>query len=286
MWVEDKAFRTYLAERGLKRVTSPFKTIPRLESAVEERSFLRGLFDADGSAAKKRPMIRLTSASSVLLAQVKQLLQRFGVVGYLSPTPTPASAHAAWHLCVSGTSYTAFVEGVGFYEKHKREQAQAVASLAQGKTSNDFVPDEDGAIRKCLVALLRASGGVTCQGDMRAKKALRPKHLTWPNFRTLLYVLKERGVTVPGSLRDIERSFWFYDPVTEVSHGDSVPMYDIEVEEDHTFVADGVVVHNSQGSTYDSVFVAEGDVRRSRALQWPLLYVAYSRAKEGIHIWR
>jgi uncharacterized protein YlbG (UPF0298 family) len=56
-------------------------------------------------------------------------------------------------------------------------------------------------------------------------------------------------------------------------------MYDLEIENIHQFVADGFIVHNSQGSTYSHVFVLENDINDNWLLKErnQIKYVALTR---------
>ena len=48
-----------------------------------------------------------------------------------------------------------------------------------------------------------------------------------------------------------------YDRIARIEYlSEEVPMYDIEVEGLHSFVANGFVCHNSQGSEYPAVVLA------------------------------
>ena len=56
-------------------------------------------------------------------------------------------------------------------------------------------------------------------------------------------------------------------------------MYDLEVADIHQYVANGFIVHNSQGSTYNHVFVMENDINDNWVLRErnQIKYVALTR---------
>jgi hypothetical protein len=56
-------------------------------------------------------------------------------------------------------------------------------------------------------------------------------------------------------------------------------MYDLEIDDIHQYVADGFIVHNSQGSTYQHVFVLEDDISINKKIKErnQIKYVALTR---------
>lgn len=75
----------------------------------------------------------------------------------------------------------------------------------------------------------------------------------------------------------------FYDRVQSVQNtGESCDMYDIEVSSDHSFVANGIVCHNSQGLEYPYIILPFINQFGRNMLQRNLLYTALTRAKEKV----
>ena len=76
----------------------------------------------------------------------------------------------------------------------------------------------------------------------------------------------------------------FYDKVISVEPSNDVIMFDIEVEDDHSFVANGIIVHNCQGQTLDKIHLDLG----AGCFETGQLYVALSRCRslEGITLSR
>lgn len=87
------------------------------------------------------------------------------------------------------------------------------------------------------------------------------------------------GLPVPEARRVRAAAPYVYDRVDRVVFtGRRVPMMDIEVAEDHSFLYEGAVVHNSQGSTFHTAFVDYRDTLACRgADRQALLYVAVTR---------
>lgn len=142
-------------------------------------------------------------------------------------------------------------------------------------------------------------------GDIRKQSALEKMVMAYS------HITKSDLFDVPGSdqmMIDLQtsREFlsrqWldsgvFFDTVEKIEKS-RAQLYDIYVPGDHTFIGNGIVNHNSQGSTYNSVYVDENDFKKIsnkwnyklRAVEQrhkernQLKYVAYTRASEKLRI--
>jgi ribonucleoside-diphosphate reductase alpha chain len=104
--VHSSAFLRLLESLGLKPAVAHEKTVPEsILTAPREAtaSFLRGLFDADGTISRPReqPMISLSSTSRRLIEQVQLLLLQFGIFS----TVTTYRAEAKNATRPSGLTY-------------------------------------------------------------------------------------------------------------------------------------------------------------------------------------
>lgn len=75
---------------------------------------------------------------------------------------------------------------------------------------------------------------------------------------------------------------WF--EIKSITKGDIIPMYDIEVENNPTFIANGIVVHNCQGLTLDRAQVYLGEQFLSRLSGGLMVAVSRVRNKEGLKL--
>lgn len=283
--IEKKAFREWLCSRGLDRVTAVDKRAPRLYGPDEIRSFVQGLMDADGSASVKRACVRLVSVSSELLRQVKAMLLRFGIVAYLQPVQTPSSAHPAYCLYITGPSLRAFADHISFRDPEKRRRLEASLDRVAGKTNIDFIPGGQ-ALEAQLRTILRDHGqkGKKGQGLYADKRhdvanAFTPRNLSWKHLETIAAHFMKRALPLPPEVDELLTTRYFYDEVVSVEYTeDACEMLDLEIEEDHTFVYDGAVVHNSQGSTFEVAYIDYRDTLACRGAEaQALLYVAVTR---------
>ena len=160
------------------------------------------------------------------------------------------------------------------------------------KTNNDFIPFSQTLVADCLDALRLHVGssrgikgkGLYANGERRIgqifSKTRQGKMLTHQNIAEMTRYLESLGAIPPESLRSVSQSHHFYDKIIQVEPiGEQVEMYDIEVEDMHSFVAEGFICHNSQGSEYPVVVLAV-HTQHFMLLQRNLLYTALTRAKK------
>jgi len=295
LYAVSRPFRQWLYELGLTYDTACRKQVPEIifqASACIKAAFLRGLFDTDGSAGTGLCReCRLCTCSRQLAQDIQQLLLSLGVVSRLSRTGTNA-----YRVSISGTSLLAFREKAGFSVPHKEERLDNILQCAAnntGKTNHDTIPF-GAAIAKEILDVVRLyfgrSKGIRGKGlnanrDSRigkiVYKALRGKlSLSYHHLKALLDYLQENGIPIPERLSVLLRNHYFFDRIGSVEHtGTFAEMYDIEVEDVHSFVAHGFICHNSQGSEYPAVILVLNAAHYTM-LQRNLLYTALTRARK------
>jgi hypothetical protein len=97
-------------------------------------------------------------------------------------------------------------------------------------------------------------------------------------------------IEIPDLMQQCLDGAYYFDPVVSVSIGyESVEMIDIEVQDDHSFVADGFITHNCQGITTDVAILDEKTLMRSEIGKYSedfdirkLIYTAASRARKQL----
>ena len=95
----------------------------------------------------------------------------------------------------------------------------------------------------------------------------------------------------PTEHRLVTKARYKYDAETDyltsiirIKKSGLLPMYDLEVEEDHSFVANGFVVHNCQGLTLDRAQVYLGEQFLSRLSGGLMVAVSRVRTQEGLRL--
>ncbi|MHB8795962.1 MAG: vitamin B12-dependent ribonucleotide reductase [Candidatus Nanopelagicales bacterium] len=123
------AFRRYLLALGLHEAKGADKAVPTsiFEAPADVvAGFLRGLFDADGTAVRndtKGSYVGLGSISARLLREVQQLLSTFGIGSRIY-----RSDAAAYDLRITGACLDRFVSRIGFGLTRKMAVAQDIVA--------------------------------------------------------------------------------------------------------------------------------------------------------------
>ena len=148
------AFRRFLLGLGLHEALGPNKTVPTsiFEAPAEIVSaFLRGLFDADGTAVRndqKGSYVGLGSVSAELLRETQRLLSTFGITsriyrtsvasedGYqhrnADGTTTVYPKNTSYQLRITGPSLDTFAAEIGFDLSRK---SATLSSIITSRTS-------------------------------------------------------------------------------------------------------------------------------------------------------
>ena len=294
LYVISLSFREWLLRLGLSYSKAGAKSVPGIifqASTTIKAAFLRGLFDTDGSAGRGTiRSCRLVTSSSILAEQVQQLLLSLGIL-----SSRVRSSPNAWCVSVSGTSLRQFAATIGFTVLYKKDRLAALLNRAESlefKTNHDYIPYSKQVIMECKESLFQHIGksrgikgkGLYGLGERRIglifHKVAQGKLLTHQNILDVKAYMEALGARVPESLSVAVSFHHCYDRIARIEYlSEEVPMYDIEVEGLHSFVANGFICHNSQGSEYPAVVLAL-HTQHYMLLQRNLLYTALTRAKK------
>ena len=232
-----------LAQLGMSTGKAPTKDIPRSILRAPQplvAAFLRGLFDADGTAEKRDGLVSLSSVSEKLIRQVQVVLLNFGIVAAksLKRGRYAGRAHVSHLLTMAGAEAERFHELIGFALERKRARRRA----ARANTNIDVVPFQGGR----LSAALRAATFTRAEHKLFTDYRSERRRPSYPKLEQLVGVMRSRGVANESlaHLSDlIDRRLLFVEIVgIEKSRAQ---VYDLTVPGSHSFVANGFVNHNT-----------------------------------------
>jgi exodeoxyribonuclease V alpha subunit len=277
----SKIFRETLEKLGLGYCRARDKDIPEWVFSSKEElqlSMLAGIIDTDGCT--KNGKLRITTSSKKLSSSLQRLLGNFGVgsrVSYAEKTDS-------YQIAVSGLDYSFLSSNViPTVNPSKKSSSLGVKSNWDGLLLGDSAV-EDLWKAACLVPKRKGSVEIRKfrEAYNKCQKGINKK-ISIPVARNAYYSLLEKS---PHTFKE-ETDIVFYanqsfPSVTGIEHGKREPMLDIEVEEDHDFLINGFVVHNSQGMEYPAVIIPLIKSHGRMLLQRNLVYTALTRAKKKV----
>lgn len=218
------------------------------------KEFIKALFDCEGYIQKGKRQIDISSASKDLIYDLKLLLLRFGIISQVSmkmkcTTNTIAKTKRPYYeLRISGKDAVKYIREIGFNHTDKKLKAQKLLNLSKGFNTNlDIIP--------YLAPLLK---------DLRKESGLRQRdiNIPQPSYRHYergdRFVSREQLKKIINSykqetsllliLKQIVDSDIFWDKIVSIEEvpSESEFVYDLQVEETHNYIANSVIVHNSQ----------------------------------------
>lgn len=203
------------------------------------RSFLRALFDGDGSATDLQ--VSYASASHLLAKQVHELLLGFGVIGRLRFKPN--TKKGCWQIDITGDAARLFFKEIGFNLRRKQDKAHVFES----RTSNTNVGVVPG-IRDLFWSVREEVRGKMSFTTVERYGAFNSVMggVREPSRQTIRNFVEASGSTsdIAKVLLNLADTPWFFDPVVSLDHGEA-EVYDFVVPETHSFSAGGFVNHNT-----------------------------------------
>jgi chromosome segregation protein len=230
-------------------------------------AFLSALFEGDGhihvdrnpATGRTSAYVEYATASRRLAEDVCLLLLRFGVVGRVVSTQKAATNTAArirrtyYSVMVYGCEQLRTLASRLAFKGSKRQALEALRALVQAANPNDdVVPGATRLVRD----LVRRAGisvkRVRAECPTLAAYVEQRCEATRPGLNRVLEIVKRVGRTEVAVSRGIERldalasSDVYWDEIVSI---DPMPatewVYDLTVEGHHNFIANGMVVHNS-----------------------------------------
>jgi ribonucleoside-diphosphate reductase alpha chain len=255
--MDNRAVKEFLCENDLTKVRSRDAFVPRLirqSPAHIVGAFLRGLFEADGSLSSGYP--NLTTASSRLAEEVAALLIGLGCparIRSVSPGVTHYGKNAIYHVRIpSSVGLQAWREKIGCDPRSRFAAAMAWESDLQ-RESSYVLPHARYWLQPVLDAITLEQVDARGRGMGINFRSREPKLR-----RSLLrYLRGDRELTRSGydELRQRYPVFadnaiapndqWFVQVAGVEPEGESLTL-DLQVDENHTYLANGMVTHNTR----------------------------------------
>ncbi|MBI2547964.1 helix-turn-helix domain-containing protein [Candidatus Woesearchaeota archaeon] len=221
------------------------------------KEFLRSLFECEAFIDPRKREIEFSSKSKDLIFDLKLVLLRFGIISQVTSSLKYATNTSQkikrryYRLRISGENVCVFAREVGFVSTVKTRRLQKViATKSILNTNINIVPHV-----KELLKLLRKQYGLhqSSFGMSRSSYQHYERGDRHPSRQKLQQIAEVYTRITPHDpfvqiLTKASQADLFWDKIREITIVPTTEdyVYDLEIEHVHNFVANGVMVHNSQ----------------------------------------
>jgi len=206
--------------------------------------FLNRLFSCDGSIYKVNNYweISYASSSEKLIKQIQSLLLRFEILSKIRSKKIRINKKEfnSYELVINAENTLRFIEEIGFFgEKEKKQEIAYKEIKSKIRNPNiDTIPKEIWETYKPL-SWTRIGKSV----GYKYPKAMRERINYSPSRQTLLQIAE---IEQNNGLKILAESEIFWDEIISMKILDgNFKVYDICVPENHNFIANDIIVHNS-----------------------------------------
>lgn len=268
-----KQIHKHLYDAGLGVQLSGDKRVPKsVLSGTREviQSFLRSYFEGDGGAENDIQAITCCSKSYQLMHQIHLLLLRLGIISSLHKKNTKKLSYnekpyTSWRITIQGEDVLKYARNIGFISSRKIGELDDLLlsmSLTQRNPNKDIIPsslligwsqDVKNIMNKHSIEFDRAAHKETSNG----------LHCLQPNYlRTVKYGVSRDKIraciqTINGTIESYSGDIcclikepeclnndYYFDQIKSIEYGED-DLFDVCVEDKHSFWSNGFISHNS-----------------------------------------
>jgi replicative DNA helicase Mcm len=224
-------------------------------------SFIKGLFDCDSHVNTNKRQIEFCSISQELASTLHSALLRFGIVSYLKKKKKYAANTElkrivnAYEIIIPSGFLNIYQKHIGYTSKGKLKALNSITGVVKNNTNVDLIPNINSMLKsiRLNLNLTQSEMGITRSSYAHYEQNNRlPSHDT---AKKIVQHLETIAPDVAKHLKQIVNADIFWDKIISINEINSDGyVYDLEVDSTHNYVANGVVVHNSQLLKRASVF--------------------------------
>ncbi|MHA2304801.1 MAG: AAA family ATPase [Candidatus Hodarchaeales archaeon] len=210
------------------------------------KAYLQGLFDSDGgiqyitekNSEKLSIQVNYTSKSRKLVQGIKLCLLRFDILSTISYKKRDET----WRLFISDiSSLENFKQHISFTHKTKLEKINSVTNREYSRPTYDRIP-----IAEWIYDLAKE---VNVGHRELLRNGINPavKGLTIEQVLTAYDILKEKGLddSLLSQINYVLDLNVIWSPIRKIASS-KAHVFDFEVPKHHNFIANGIIVHNSE----------------------------------------
>ena len=247
--------KSILRSWGIEETYARHKQVPewiRLAPQSHVVSFLRGLFDADGSV-ERYGSVTLSSANRRLIEEIHAMLLNIGIVSRQYDRKKKYNGELQSYIAIYADFIESFRNEIGFTVAHKRERLDTLITR-QRNTNINVIPNQGERIHVVWQeAVAVESRDRAFYGQSLYKNAKRymkgermPSVSGMHTFIAGATGLAPALVALPeiAYLQRLASGDFFFTKVSSIGTG-RARVYDLTVPRRHNFVANGFLNHNT-----------------------------------------
>lgn len=246
-------WRCWLESHGLTLAHSYEKRLPESLfrcSTAQLRPFISHLWATDGclQIAKNRVALYYATTSQVLADQLQHLLLRLGVwstVRVVAQHKNGQSFRPNYHIVIQGSpNQETFLSTIGIFGRRGRLVAQALAIIA-AQTSNPNTDTVEAGVWFTHIDPARKSRAMSWRQLSSAidtsycGSTLMQSGLSRGRLSRVAVALRDPGLT------ELAKSDVYWDEIVSITPQAIEEVYDATVPDQHNFIANDIIVHNS-----------------------------------------
>lgn len=258
------AMRRLLERHGVWGLSSKSKVIPEAVFELPEEQlarFLNRFVACDGNISRRSKntwSLEIGLANEVMVRQIAKLLHKFGIRGQVRRKKHSATSKKtglpfeSWTFVASSPeALIAFADKIGAISKEQQiSQAKAAAMESRGN-SNAYLPishDDFVGHLRYKTAPKGKYGGYNCAVARDLPETLRASLNSWRKqtpSRISVRRYKQLAKYSDGYFDPLADGDIAWEEVTSVEAADRAQTWDLSIEGNHNFIANGIVTHNT-----------------------------------------
>lgn len=221
--------------------------------------FLRHLWSTDGSiqlikGKRSRPIAYYASSSEQLARDVQTLLLCLGINSILKRVPQQGKGRDQFNITITGkldlNLFIQKVGAIGEYKKGRLAEIQQYLNQLEANTNRDVIPN---SIWRMYVVPAMQNVGMTSR---QMQTAIETQYCGTGLYKQ--NVSRERALRVANvvnstELQTLAQSDIYWDSILSIEPDGEEEVFDLTVPEQHNFVANNIIVHNSLEQDADIV---------------------------------
>jgi intein/homing endonuclease len=236
--------RKWFTGLGLSEVNSHTKRIPDFIFTLKNRYIavlLNRMYCCDGWASvistKKIPQLGYCSVSKEMIHQMQHLLLRFGILSSIHTRTVKLNGKSfiAYEIIINGKeSILKFIKDIGIFSKSK--QLRKIQEIYKTKRKSN----------ECFDRIPFIDLGIALQQKRAYSKI--GVNINWNKSRRNIgrnNLQKIAEYEQSEDIRKVSNNDILWDEVKDITYLENDTVWDIEIEKNHNFVADDIIVHNS-----------------------------------------